>query len=215
MQWPSVKSKIFVSSSIGLMGLASFSYSFDDKSLWLPGKYGSLFLDLKKAAQSAENLERCVTILRGTIDLDDSTSGHPVYRFLCRQSNGRTYNEMVDGLTFETLTTIIEVPVEPTAEELEALRLAEEKRKQEALDARILHLWSLCEAELALKVRLMNDIQWITEFPAVPDEITDESAVFTVDFDAKNVQGAALAYRAKCRFSENDALNVRISARTK
>ncbi|MFL0805293.1 MAG: hypothetical protein K6L81_16395 [Agarilytica sp.] len=197
------------------MTLASFSYSFDDKSLWLPGKYGPLFLELKKAAQSAENLERCVTILRGTIDLDDSTSGHPIYRFLCRQPNGRTYNEMVDGVTFETLTTILEVPVEPTEEELEALRLAEEKRKQEERDARILHLWGLCETELGIKVRLMKDIQWITPFPAVPDEVTEESAAFTVDFDAKNVQGAALAYRAKCRFSENDALKVRISAREK
>ncbi len=200
---------------IGLMALASFSHSFDDKSLWLPGKYGPLFLELKKAAQSAENLERCVTILRGTIDLDDSTSDHPVYRFLCRQANGRTYNEMVDGLTFETLTTVIELPVEPTAEDLEALRLEEEKRKQEARDARILKLSGLCQEGLALKVRLMKDVQWITAFPAVPDEISDESAIFTVDFNAKNVQGAALAYRAVCKFSESDLLKTRISARKK
>ncbi len=215
MRWPSVKSKIFVSASVGLMALTPFSYSVDDQSLWLPGKYGPLFLELKKAAQSAENLERCVNVLRGTIDLDDSTPTRPVYRFLCRQSNGRTYNEMVDGVTFETLTTIIEIPVEPTEEELEALRLADEKRKQEERDARILHLWTLCEAELGLKVRLMKDVQWVTEFPPVPEEITDDSATFIVDFDAKNVQGAALLYRAKCRFSENDALKVRISARTK
>ncbi len=212
MRWPSVKSKTFAS-GIAISLISSPLAAVEDKDLWLPGRYAPIFLELKKAAEAAESLDRCVRVQQGTIDLDDSRPDHPVYRILCKQENGRNYNEMVDGLSFETLTTKVEIPVEPTAEELEAIRLAEEKRKEEEKQVRISHLWGLCEEKIRHRVRLMSDFSWVTELPVTPDVFEEASVTFTVDFDAKDMHKQPLYYRAVCDFSENDALAVMIKGR--
>lgn len=212
MRWPSVKYKIFASTALFSL-ISSPSIAVEDKRLWLPGKYAGLFIELKKAAEAAESLERCVSVQQGTIDEDDSKPDHPIYRILCKQENGRNYNEMVDGLTFETLTTVVEVPVEPTPEELEAMRIAEEKRKEEEKRARINHLWGLCEEKIKHRVKLMSDFSWVTEMPAEPSRYEESFVQFTVDFDAKDIQKSPLHYQAVCNFSENDALNVKIKGR--
>ncbi len=215
MQWPSAKSKKFVSASLlGCVLSAPVFAEVDDKRLWLPGgKYATLFFELRKAAEAAEGLERCVTVLRGTVDLDRSSVQHPIYRILCRQENGRSYNEMVDGKTFETLTTKALVSQEPNEVDHEAARLAEEQRIENARLERIAALWAECETELKDKTRLMHDVVWLAEFPLEPDEYSESSAHFSVAFDAKSVEGALLQYQAQCVFDEEAVLNVNISGR--
>lgn len=196
--------------------LVQNSLALDDKRLWLPTKYSTLFFDLKEAALAAEALDRCVTVQRGTIDLDRSASKKPIFRILCRQSDGMTYNEMVDGVTFETLTTKVIVPVEPTAEELEALRVAEEKRKAEVQDARKKELWDACEKEFAKNTRLMKDVALDDEIlPPEPEEFSEDKAIFSFPFEAKDIYGANLLYIARCTFNEGDILSLKISGRTK
>ncbi len=216
MQWPLVKFKRFASAPLFL----SFSLSVpvcaevDDNRLWLPGgKYATLFFDLRKAAEAAEALDRCVTVLRGTIDLDRSQAEHPVYRILCRQENGRSYNEMVDGLSFATLTTKVLIPKEPTADELEAARLAEEKRKEEARIARIAALWAECESALKKKTHLMLNVTWLSDFPLAPDEYSDDAVRFSADFDASSVEGMPLKYHANCLHLADQPVKVKISGR--
>lgn len=195
------------------MIICAAANAVDDKKLWLPSKYAKQFLELKKAAEAAEALDRCVDLVSGTIDLDQSKPNQPIYRFLCRQENGRTYNEMVDGVSFKTLTTVIVEPKEPTPEELEAIRLAEEKRKEEERKARIAHLWGLCEAKLKEKTRLMADVSWLEPFPPGPELLEEHKASFYIQFDAISMDGVALKYEARCKFSEEDRLRVKISGR--
>lgn len=185
----------------------------DDQRLWLPAEYSRLFLDLKEAAMAAEGLERCVNVLRGTIDLDQSTASRPIYRILCRQRNGRSYNEMVDGQTFETLTTKIVVPEPPSPGELEAQRLAEEKRIAEAREARRQKAWELCESALKSRLRLMQDVSWLSDFPPAPVTFNDQVVVFTLDFNAIDVYGKPLRYRSTCEYLSEQALSVNIFGR--
>lgn len=181
--------------------------------LWLPESHAKYFLDLKKAAEAADNLERCVTVLRATLDLEKSTSDHPVFIVLCRQVNGRSYNEIVDGLTFETTTIENVIPVEPTAEDLEAIRLEEERQLQAQAEQRRINLWNSCETTLHSKVALMNGVTWLYSAPPEPEVFDDGSVLFIVDFDAQDAHGAQLRYRARCEFSQDDELEASISAR--
>ncbi|WP_086933686.1 hypothetical protein [Agarilytica rhodophyticola] len=199
MQWLQEKSKKFVKSffltAYLIVGLCLRPvYAVDEKRLWLPTKYNVLFLDLKEAARVVEALEHCKTVLRGTIDIDQSREDHPIYRILCRKHDGRSYNEMVDGLTFKPLTSHKEINVEE-------------------IEARKLHLWSLCEEAVKSKVKLIKDMEWVTELPVKPKVYEEAKVHFVANFDAKDGYGAPLRYRAFCSFGPEDALSVRISPR--
>ncbi len=168
------------------------AYGVDDKRLWLPAKYSRLFLELKRAAEEVEKIDRCVSVLRGTLDVDRSTKDKPIFRVLCRQPNGKTYNEMVDGTTFELLTTV----------------------ESEILDQRKEELWVKCKEKFARDTRLMKNVSFDAEaHPPEPDEFNDDKAIFSFDFSAEDSFGAKLNYRAKCLFSENDYLKLKISGR--
>ena len=172
----------------------------DAGRLWLPAKYQANYLSLVKAAEAAEAIERCVTVVEGTQDLEQSRADHPIYRILCRQENGRTYNEMVDGLSFETLTTpkIIEPVLTP--EEQERLRLQEEQRRLAEIAQQKATAWELCRQELLQRTRMMIDLQWQAdlESPMEPVEFTEDLTRFTVDFNARSMWNEALHYSAEC-----------------
>lgn len=215
MRWPLVSYKKFASTACVaqiLLG-ASLCHALDDQRLWLPANHQRLFLDLKDAALAAETLTRCTTVLEGTIDLDESTHEHPIYRILCRQDDGLSYNELVDGLNFKTLTTkIIETPP-PTKEDLEALQAAEEKAKEQTRLAKLESLWRRCEEAINKKVALMNDVEWKSSLPAVARELSAGAIEFLMDFDAKSLQGAPLRYHARCQFLADGELTTKIYAR--
>lgn len=174
--------------------LSAQVHALDEKRLWLPTKYQKLFLDLKEAALATEALGHCKTVLRGTIDLEQSRKDHPIYRILCRKSDGRSYNEMVDGLTLELLTSNKPVDVSK-------------------IEERKLHLWTLCEEKVNDEVKLMKDMTWISELPVKPKVYDDAKVHFIADFDAKDGYGTPLRYQAFCKFGVNDILSVRISPR--
>lgn len=186
-------------------------YAVDKNRLWLPEKHSRLFLDLRDAAEAAEALDRCVEVLKGTIDMEQSVLERPVYRILCRQEDGKSYNEMVDGVSFETLTTRVVQPIALSPEEKESQRLAEEKRLEEEKATRLSALWQTCETQLNKKIRYMTNIRWLTRLP--PEPVEQESLRFDIDFDAEDPYKNPLHYRASCLFSDKDELNLRISAR--
>ena len=196
---------------VGLVGVNQSS-ALDEERLWLPTNYERVYLDLKASAEKAEALDRCVKVLRGTIDLQKSTPEHPIFRIQCRQENGRTYNEMVDGLTKETLTTVQVVEVPLTEEELEAKRLEEEKQRLAELESRKNEFLSSCLGTLREKTRLFKDVEILNTAPE-PLEFDMESALFKFQFDAKDIHDVSLAYQAVCSVEAGMAPSIKIKGR--
>lgn len=183
-----------------LMVASSIGHALDEDRLWLPVRYQTLYLSLVKAASVAEELERCVSVVEGTLDLEQSKPEHPVYRIQCRQESGRTYNEMVDGLSFATLTTVEVVEPELSAEEQEMLRVQEELRRQEEIARQKQDAWQVCRSQLLERTKLMMDLTWQTEIEGErePEVYSEEEIRFSVDFDARSMWEEPLHYTADC-----------------
>jgi hypothetical protein len=180
--------------------------ALDPQRLWLPVRYQDLHPSLVKAAETAEALDRCVTVMEATVDLEQSRPEHPIYRILCRQENGRTYSEMVDGLSFATLTTIKVVEPELTPEEQALLLRQEEERREAEIAQHKIDAWTACRQSLVESTRLMMELQWLTDLDdgaVEPVEFNEALVRFVLDFDARGVLGEALHYRAECSYSEN------------
>lgn len=188
---------------------SSTSIAVDESRLWLPTNFERKYLDLKQAAETAEGLERCVSVIRGTIDINRSTHEHPIYRIQCRQENGRTYNEMVDGLTFETLTTPVVVEVEKTPEELEALRLEEERKREEELARAKQDFLKQCLTEWENKTQLFINKKLLNSTPE-PEEFSLDKAKYYLDFDAQDINSVDLSYRAICNVGEELEMVIRV-----
>lgn len=182
------------------MVFSCLSHAVDEDRLWLPVKYQPLYLSLVKAAGVAEDLDRCVAVVEGTLDLEQSQPNHPIYRIECRQENGRTYNEMVDGVSFATLTTEKVIEPELTAEEQEMLRIQEEIRRQEEIASRKLRAWQECRTQMIDRTRLMMDLDWKAEIEGViePETYSEEEIRFAVNFDARSMWQEPLRYTAVC-----------------
>lgn len=113
-----------------LLAASPFGWSVTNERLWLPQEYRIHYIKLKEAALVVEALDQCNEILRGTLDLDLSTTEHSYYRFLCRQPDGVTYSEIVDGITLVPRSMAAEEPPPETTKELEK-RLAREAAEAE------------------------------------------------------------------------------------
>lgn len=194
---------------------AAFSesgWALDENRLWLPVSHEKLFLDLKKAAEKTEALDRCKEVVRGTIDLRRSKAEHPIYRIQCRQSNLRTYNEMVDGLSFETLTTKVEKVEELSEADKEALRLEEERKQAEALQELKDGYRESCLNELASKTKLFKQKVLLDPVPE-PVEFASEKAKFYIDFDSVDLNEISLKYRAICIAQQDESVEIHIRKR--
>ncbi len=84
------------------------------------------------------------------------------------------------------------------AEQLEAERLAREQLEAERQEqARRGRLWQTCTAQLAAQTADMIAREWLTV--AQPEPEVDEGRVrFNIDFNARNLTGTELKYRAYC-----------------
>ena len=181
--------------------------ALDQDRLWLPVRYQGLFLDLKAAASAALDLQRCIEVMSGTLDMDNSTEDHPIFRIKCKQVNGRSYNELVDGLTKRTITAAaVDAPL--TQEEQEALRLEEERRLQEAEEKRVATeraFWAGCEEKAREKAALMNQAQLYIEPRPEPIFFDELMARYQFFADAVNAEGIALYFTFHCEVDEQGA----------
>lgn len=199
--------------SLALLLFCNLAEALDVERLWLPRSDQKYYLNLVQSAAAAESLPRCQTVLEGTIDKEQSRGDHPIFRILCRQENGRSYNEMVDGLSYETLTTAAVVEHPMSAEELE-LRLRQEQALAEAaLQQRKDEAWQACAGEVQQQTTLMIDLVMLTQEQVEPEELNEQEIVFALDFDAKNFGGEALHYRARCGVSSDGKVNVTMGKR--
>lgn len=179
-----------VSFSLGMaFAIQNTVNAVESDVLWLPKKYASHYENLIKAAEAAEAIDRCVEVVGATIDIEQSKPNHPKYRILCRQEDRRTYNEMVDGLSFDTLST--------------------PKEEEKALEKQIMQ-WKLCRDALNEKTRLMSKLEVLTEERPDPTSFNEEQTHYIIDFNGESMSGAALKYRADCLVSgENVSIEVK------
>lgn len=197
----------------GVTLICASTLALDEERLWLPRSYQTLYLSLVDSALAAESLERCVDVLDGTIDLAQSTKDKPVFRIRCRQENGKTYSEMVDGISFKTLTTPqAEVEV-LTADELELLKIEEARLREEERVAHLRRMWQECDHSIREKTRLMNNVKRLTEEMPEPQVKEDNQTIFTLDFDAEDISGEKLQYRVHCAIRDEQLVELSIGKR--
>lgn len=182
--------KVVAVASMLLTAVPTQVSALDESRLWLPKSHERIYLNLKKSAEAAEALDRCHSVVRGTIDLTQSTKEYPIFRIMCRQANGRTYNEMVNGLTFEPLTTKA-----PSLEEIDVDKILQD-----------------CLVVLEQKTQLFIDKKMVDDEPK-PEVVSLERVRFNLDFDAKNMNGASLRYRAVCNTEKEGPSKVKIKMR--
>lgn len=170
-----------------------YAIALDEERLWIPSNYEHLYLDLKELAIVVEALDRCETVLRGTLDFDASAlPDDPVFRILCRGTNGRTYNEMV---TPQKIWTESEME-ENKAKKAKALLLVQNEMQTK------------CDMRLSEDVALFNALQRKQasfllikfEHSSFSDDfvVLNPNGVFQMDFDAADMYGVKLEYRAMC-----------------
>lgn len=199
---------VFFAFIVFMLLKTSYAIALDEKRLWLPSNYEHLYLDLKKSAISVEASDRCVTVLRGTLDFDSSIlPSDPVFRILCRGSNGRTYNEMVGPQKIWTESEIEENKVKQE----EALLLVQNDMQGK------------CDIRLAEKTALFNALQRKQssfslikfEYSSFSDDfiVLDPRGVFQMDFDAMDMYDVKLEYRALCHIENGRITNMVIKKR--
>ena len=196
----------------------------NEDRLWLPTSHEKLYLKLKSSADTVAELERCKVILRGTLDFEQSTAEIPIFRFLCRQENGRTYNELVDGNTGRALTTVAEQETEE-----DNLSEAERQKMREQMEAKAINdrkiaFQTRCYKKTQRKISMFQSAQiYRDDEPLKQFEFDDVDenfvlrglkAIYQKDFDAKDIEGAGLEYRVVCELDNNGEERVRIEKRT-
>ena len=182
--------------------------ALDEERLWIPSNYKHLYLDLKKSAISVEASDSCETVLRGTLDFDASDlPDTPVFRILCRRSNGRTYNEMVVSQKFWTESNIEENKVKQD----NALSLVQ-KNMQATCDMRLVE-----ETEFFNELKRNQAYFSMVEFDfsgfSHKVVVLNPRGVFLMDFDAMDMYGVKLEYRAVCYIESGTITKMAIKKR--
>jgi hypothetical protein len=168
-----------------LASLSANIYAVGAQSLWLPASYQELAPSLRQIALVVEEDERCVNVMRGTLHASSRREA-PVFTVTCRGVDRRTFAVIVDGLTSDMVFQI-DKPVE--------IKGFDEKRIEAA--------WQKCEEHLQKKTRFMHSMTRLQQGRPMPDSTQAGAVTFVLDFDAEDLQGKPLRYRATC-FASND-----------
>lgn len=184
--------------------------ALDEERLWVPSNYEHLYLELKESAIAVEASDRCESVLRGTLDFDASAlPDDPVFRILCRGTNGRTYNHMVMP---EKIWTQAEIE-ENTVKKAKALLLLQNQMQAK------------CDVHLSEDIALFNALQRKQAsfsrikftYSSVSDDfvVLDPRGVFQMDFDAMDMYNVKLEYRATCYIERGIITKMAIKKREK
>jgi hypothetical protein len=206
----------------------------DVHQLHLPRSYLRYLPQMLDGARLMAADETCSEFISGKLSLDRSSLSHPVFHYLCRDSQGDTYRWYVDGKSLQVLDDTRaggNISFAQLAQEYEQKREAERQRaaeRQAAIDAlqrqrqavaeqreqeqkrreqlraeqaerrRRDQLWQNCQQQLETQTAHMIERQWLTtERPAIEESAS--GVRFSVDFNALNLAGTLLQYRAYCR----------------
>lgn len=91
--------------------------------------------------------------------------------------------------------------------------LVREKEQRQRARERRERLWPECQSAIRDRLGRMAGLEWLTD--GQPEPVTEEEdlLVFEVDFDAEDLHGQALSYRAYCEVDAEDELSVSIRPR--
>lgn len=179
----------------------------DESRLWLPISYKHYYFELLASGLVAEDQHECASVVEGTVDLDRSKRDKPVFRLLCRNSEGRTFNVLVDGLSRTILTPEFEIDqlLTPEQRATRARRRAEEEeRRQRQLAAEkarrhqqlIERYWAECERALQPIITNMLSLEWVED--PQPAMVEAERAEFARNFTARDFAGTTLFFTVEC-----------------
>lgn len=158
----------------------------NENALWLPMKYQGHYIQLVGAAKAALALPRCVEVKQARLDLRQSTPERSMFRILCRQASGKTYTEMIEGGSFQSLTP--------------------EKNSVVAC-----HTLLLEETQMMMDLSWVAD----TSEAANSQVDSSGGEHYLWDFNAKALDGGVLHYRAECYVPMGGSPSLTINARRK
>lgn len=72
-------------------------FALQESRLWLPKKYQYLMPRLVNAANTVESSQDCVEVVDAQLDVGRSTDTLPVFRIICRNTQGVTYIVRISG----------------------------------------------------------------------------------------------------------------------
>lgn len=193
---------------------ASNVQAVPDSRLWLPVSYRVHMGKLRKAAKLVEDqAESCETIISGSLHVDLSSKQRPIFKFVCRNPQRRSFALLIDGISQE----VVDSRNPSETKSFEALRQEKlarlEQQRVEAELSRRAHFWTLCEQALERRTTNMRDLQWLTTDKPEPDVSLEGHVRYFVNFDAKDFKGKHLRYRAECDYVSEEDFNIRIRAR--
>ena len=156
--------------------------------LWLPRDYYRHLRTLYKAAEMAEDTERCKYVIAGTLSQERSDIDHPVFVITCRDQQRQTFAYIMDGISLEILNR--PSPPDP------------EVAAQQALQQKLEKKWLACFEQIKRRTQGFRNTSLSQDMPAA-NVIDDNNVHFIVDFNATSRSGDALRYRARCEFNGN------------
>lgn len=191
VKWPSLKALL----TVLLVCWSPLSLAIGSDALWLPASYNHLMVGMRKAALAVEEDERCVKILRGKMH-PRGTKDNPLYLMTCRGQDRRTFTVEVEPVTHNMKFQID--------------RVVEVKGFNEK---RIAAAWQKCSDQLQQKTRFMRNMKPLYQGRPTPD-LSEVGAVNMIaDFDAENLHGKPLHYRATCSASNEQPAMLKIGPR--
>lgn len=168
----------------------------EDYQLWLPREYYKYKQALDKAARIAENTNRCIYVIAGTVNLPKSTPDHPVFTLTCRDLNKKTFAWLIDGLNFEIVNSP-EKNLSPVEKILAARRKDNEK------------YWAKCKEQLNQRTEKLKGLAWEMQGMPMPTDL-EKGVRFSLSFSAAGKRGKPLNFIATCD-RDDDLFNLQIA----
>jgi len=197
----------------GLLPVADVQ-AVPDSRLWLPVSYRAHMSDLSKAAELVETqAESCESIISGSLHEGLSSKQRPIFKFICRNPQRRSFALLIDGISQEVVDSRNPSETKSFAELRQEKAARLERERVEAELARQTHFWLLCEQALERRTTNMRNLEWLTTEKPNPDLSLEGHVRYFISFDAKDFKGQHLRYRAECDYVSEEDFDIRIRAR--
>lgn len=211
---------------LALLLMLGQAQAFDERALWLPASYLDWMSALHEQAEAVEAQAQCQQVMKGTLQQRNSTREHPIFSFVCRDPERKTFSLTVDGLSGEI--TYLNPARAVGAGNLQAL--TEERRKLSiAAKAHLEAALPACNAGVEAKTRYMNQLSWVNwtfigpvEIPLPEPELPSADSLvvtptsywqYSRAFDAQDAQGNPLYFEVLCLLDEHGEAEIKIARR--
>ncbi|MCV6626208.1 MAG: hypothetical protein OIF38_08935 [Cellvibrionaceae bacterium] len=171
------------------------SATWAEAYLWLPASYKSQLPALQAAAEVAATNPRCLTLLKGTINVDHSTQEAPVFRFLCRDKNRKTFGFLLDGKSYK------------------AFDPSDSRFHKGPSERSMREYWSSCQRAISDMYEDYRTIKILTKKRPKPILYQDATVGIAIDFDAISLIGEPLQFRAECIFNSGTSYRIKLTGR--